>query len=217
MILFLAVIVASLLVGVLFRGSFRRFEHLRLRWWGLALLGLAIQFVPLPNGRTGTDLLVRMAILSCSYAMLLLFATLNIRLPGMPLVLIGLALNALVIVPNGGMPVSRDALVRSGQGDVLQVLIDEGAAKHHLLNDDDVLTPLADVIPIGTPINQVVSIGDVFVYAGLGWLIVATMRGRVPEPVPEEQGRYRGKHRPGAMPVPGLSPPAEATRSGSAP
>jgi hypothetical protein len=216
MILFLAVIVTSLVVGVLFRGSFRRFEHLRLRWWGLALLGLAIQFVPLPNGRTGTDLLVRIVILTGSYAMLVLFAALNVRLPGMPLVLIGLALNALVIVPNGGMPVSREALVRSGQGDVLQVLIDEGAAKHHLMNDDDVLEPLADVIPLGTPVNQVVSIGDVFVYAGLGWLIVATMRGRVREPVPEEQRRYRGRHRPRALPPPDPLPPAAATRSGSA-
>jgi hypothetical protein len=162
-----------------------------------------------------------MLVLGASYAMTVGFAVLNVRVPGMPLVLVGLALNALVIVPNGGMPVSRSALIHSGQGDVLQVLIDEGAAKHHLLTDDDVLTPLADVIPVGDPIDQVVSVGDLFVYAGLMWLIVATMRGRSQRP-PEAGRPYRGKHRPGraAGAFPPMQPPPlqpAATRSGSAP
>jgi hypothetical protein len=176
--------------------------------------------VPLPDGRAGTDLAVRIAVLSCSYALLLLFAGLNLRLAGMPLVLLGLALNAAVIASNGGMPVSEEALVRSGQADVLELLVAEGAAKHHLMTEDDVLTPLADVIPVGGPIHQVVSIGDVFVYAGIMWLIVATMRGRIRGTVPTRAGRYRGKHRPGAgatRPAPGPDPPPAATRSGSAP
>jgi len=219
MILFLAVVVVSFLVGLALRGSPRRFEDLRLRWWGLVLAGLGLQFVPLPSGRTGTDLLVRVAVLSCSYALLILFAALNLRLTGMPLVLIGVALNALVIVPNGGMPVSAEALERSGQEDLLQLLIDEGAAKHHLMTDDDVLTPLADVIPIPEPIGQIVSVGDLFVYAGLGWLIVAVMLGRTRATFRGEPGRYRGKHRPGMPPSPAPVRvlPSAATRSGSEP
>src|SRR5206468_4995 len=123
------------------------------------------------------------------------FAALNIRLAGVPLILAGLALNLLVIASNGGMPVSREALESSGQGDVLQELIDEGAAKHHLLTDDDVLTALADVIPVGGPIKQVVSLGDVFVYAGVVWLIVAVMRGRIPQTSRAGSGSRRGAHR----------------------
>jgi hypothetical protein len=219
MVLFLAVIVVSFLVGLALRGSPRRLEELRLRWWGLVLAGLGLQFVPLPSGRAGTDLLVRVAVLSCSYALLILFAALNVRLTGMPLVLVGLALNALAIVPNGGMPVSAEALASSGQEDLLQLLIDEGAAKHHLMTEDDVLTPLADVIPIPEPIGQIVSVGDLFVYVGLGWLIVAVMLGRTRATFRGEPGRYRGKHRPGmehpSAPVRIL--PSAATRSGSEP
>ncbi len=195
MILFAAVILFAFLLGYVFGGRIRRFEQLHLRWSWLAVAGLALQFVPLPDGATGTDLVVRTAVLSCSYLLLLAFAALNIRLAGVPLIFIGLALNLLVIASNGGMPVSREALESSGQGDVLQVLIDEGAAKHHLLTDDDVLAPLADVIPVGGPIKQVVSLGDVFVYAGVVWLIVAVMRGRIPQTSRAGPRSRRGAHR----------------------
>jgi hypothetical protein len=195
MILFAAVILLAFLLGYVFGGRIRRFEQLHLRWSWLAVAGLALQFVPLPDGATGTDLVVRTAVLSCSYVLLLVFAALNIRLAGLPLIFAGLALNLLVIASNGGMPVSRGALESSGQGDVLQELIDEGAAKHHLLTDDDVLTPLADVIPVGGPIKQVVSVGDVFVYAGVVWLIVAVMRGRIPQTSRPGPRSRRGAHR----------------------
>jgi len=218
MILFLTAIVVSVLAGYAFGGRLRRLEQLRLRWWGLVIAGLALQFVPLPDGRAGADLTVRIAVLSSSYALLLIFAGLNFKVTGMPLVLVGLAMNAAVIAPNGGMPVSDRALVRSGQADVLDQLLKEGAAKHHLLTDDDVLTPLADVIPLGGPIHQVVSVGDVFVYAWIMWLIVATMRGRIRQPSPSRTARYRGKHRPGrSADPPAPVPPPAATRSGSSP
>jgi hypothetical protein len=114
------------------------------------------------------------------------------------LILIGLALNLAVIAPNGGMPVSRSALVRSGQAGTLSELENGSGTKHHLETSDDVLTPLADVIAVGSPVNQVASAGDVLVYAGLLWLIVGVMRGakRV-DPAPRWVA-YQGKHRASA-------------------
>lgn len=218
MILFAFVTVFAFLVGYLAGGRLRRFEELHLRWSWLAVAGLALQFVPLPDGAAGTDLAVRTGVLFCSYVFLLAFAALNIRLAGVPLLFVGLALNLLVITSNGGMPVSREALEASGQAGVLRSLIDEGAAKHHLLTDEDVLTPLADIIPVGGPIKQVVSLGDVFVYAGLTWLIVAVMRGRTPRTSPARPGSYRGKHRKGSAPTPAEAPgpPPATTMSGTA-
>src|SRR6185503_14492017 len=110
-----------------------------------------------------------------SYTALLVFAGANLRLPGLALILVGLALNATVIVANGGMPVSADALVRSDQAEVSTDLQGSGADKHHLATDDDVLTFLGDVIPIPSPIAQVVSIGDVLVYSGVVWFVIVAM------------------------------------------
>lgn len=218
--LLVPIIVLAILLGYLIGGRLRRLEAMDLQWWPLVLIGLGIQFVPLPEGDTGNDLLIRTGVLAISYSLLVLFALVNVRMPGMPLVLLGLACNAVVIVANGGMPVSEEALRDSEQEDVIQFLVEEGADKHHLLEDRDVLTFLADVIPVPPPIRQAISIGDVFVYLGLIWLVAATMRARTPSER-ASPGRRRGKHRPGAAgyelarPSRWGSPPA-ATRSGTA-
>jgi hypothetical protein len=214
-ILFIGVIVLSVVAGYLAGGRLRHFERLELRWWGLAPIGLALQAVPLPDGRHGADLWIRVAVLSCSYLLLLAFSARNLRVAGLVFVLIGLALNMTVIAANGGMPVSRHALEASGQGDVLQLLLKDRGAKHHLMTPDDHLTLLGDVIPVGPPVKQVMSVGDVFVYTGLAWLIVAVMRGRSRGLAPlSEPERYRGRHRRRRKTAPASPfPPAGATTS----
>jgi Family of unknown function (DUF5317) len=221
MTLLLAAVLIAIYLGYLFGGRLYRIESLRPRWWGLAVAGLAVQFVPLPEGATGTDLVVRTAVLTLSYTLLLAFATINLRMPGMVLVLIGLACNFAVIGINGGMPVSAEALRDSGQEEILEMLQGAGSDKHHLLTDDDQLTFLADVIAVRRPIGQAISVGDLFIYGGLVWLVVAAMRAPFrrstgsAEPKPR-----RGKHRPGASQEQPALPdlgfrPAGATRSGS--
>lgn len=222
--LLLLVIGLAVLLGYAFGGRLKALETFRLRWWGLVIAGLLIQLVPLPEGEGGTDLVVRTAGLSVSYTLLLLFAIANVRLPGMPLVLIGLTANFLVIAANGGMPVSEAALADSGQQDVIETLRRNGSDKHHLMDDDDVLTFLADVIPVPMPVGQAISIGDVFVYVGLIWLTIEAMRGRIPS-TPLAPGPYRGRHRRGSAressdpqaPTPPVERLAEATGSGTAP
>lgn len=219
MILFLLVIGLALVLGFVFGGRLRAFEQFRLRWWGLVIAGLAIQFVPLPEGEAGTDLVVRTIALSASYTLLVAFALANVRLPGMLLVLVGLACNFAVIAANGGMPVSEAALVDSGQEELIQMLRVDGSDKHHLMDEDDVLTFLADVIGVPEPIGQAISAGDVFVYAGLIWVTIAAMRGQSPSS-PTEQGSYRGKHRRGAQvaaPDSQVEALPAATRSGTGP
>jgi hypothetical protein len=191
MILLLGVVLVSIGLGYLFGGRLSGFERFRLRWWFLAFVGLALQLAPVPAGLTTETLIA-------SYVLLLLFVAANLRTPGVWLILIGLALNLAVIAPNGGMPVSRSALVESGQASTLAELENGAGTKHHLETSDDVLTPLADVIAIGSPVNQVASVGDVLVYAGLLWLIVGVMRGaRRVDPAPPWVA-YQGRHRASA-------------------
>src|SRR4030095_17234614 len=102
--LLLAVVLLSVFLGYLFGGRLDRLEAFRPRWWVLVILGLGIQFIPLPSGASGTDLVIRTAVLALSYSLLLTFALVNVRMPGMFLVVIGLACNMTVIVANGGTP-----------------------------------------------------------------------------------------------------------------
>jgi uncharacterized protein DUF5317 len=169
----LGVLALGVLLGYVLGGRLRNIERLRLRWWGLAPLGLALQLAPF------SDRTVAVSLLIASYPILMLFCIANIRLAGFALILVGLALNMIVISANQGMPVSKSALDASGQGALLQDLEQHGGAKHFLARPaNTVLEPIADVIPLGDPFNQVLSAGDVVVYAGVVWLIVAAMRGR---------------------------------------
>lgn len=218
--LFALALVFAVLLGYLTGGRLSRFESMRLRWWWLAVLGLGLQFIPLPEGEAATDLVVRTIALSASYSMLVVFAAVNVRIPGMALVLVGLVCNFAVIAANGGMPASAEALRGSGQEDVLALLQQVGADKHHLMTDDDVLTFLGDVIAVPQPIGQAISVGDIFIYAGLIWLIVGAMRGSTRSTSLVGSGPRRGKHRRGgsgrsaAQDDFGFLPPG-ATRSGT--
>jgi hypothetical protein len=69
-----------------------------------------LQLGPLPQGG-GTDLLIGTIILSPSYVMILVFTLVNVRVPGMVLIMVGVMANFAVIAANGGMPVSADAEV----------------------------------------------------------------------------------------------------------
>ena len=67
--------------------------------------------------------------------------------------IVGLLLNLVVVVANGGMPVRAEAITTSG-GDPA-VLQDSTVGKHHLMTEDDVLWHLGDVIGSRAPISSV--------------------------------------------------------------
>ncbi len=172
----LTVMLGSVIAGYAVGGRLRNLGRLRLRWWALAPVALAMQLVPLPS--SGSARAVALGLLIASYPLLIGFAWRNLRLAGFPLIVVGLAMNLAVISFNAGMPVSCDAVRRSGQEGLCEELRREPGLKHHLAGPGDVLIPLADVIPIGPPIRQVVSAGDIVAYSGIAWLIVAAMLGR---------------------------------------
>jgi hypothetical protein len=172
--LILLTVLVALGVGLLTGGSLRDFPTIKTRWWWLALAGVAMQFV------TGGGTLERTLLLG-SFVALLAYVIANIRAPGFPLVLIGLLLNLSVIAANQGMPVTRHALEASGQGDTVGELATNGDGQKHYLvveGDGTRLLVLGDVIALGAPVRQAVSVGDIFVHLGIAWFIVVAMRRR---------------------------------------
>lgn len=171
--LIILVIAVATIVGLISGGRFRFFPSIPLGWWSLAIAGVVLQFVPL-SGNAGYWALIG------SFVLLLAFAAANIRAPGFILIMAGLSLNAIVIVANHGMPVTREALVRSGQETTLADLRAHGGAKHHLAEGDATLLALGDAIALPDPIGQAVSAGDLCVHLGVAWCIVASLRPREP-------------------------------------
>ena len=162
-------LVLGVIVGFATGGSLRDLPSIPLRTWWLAVVGIALQFVN-PPGELG-----HLAV-AASFGCLLVFAALNLEAPGLLLFTVGVALNALVVIANGGMPITREAVIRSDQAGTLpQLDAGEGGAKHHVADDDTVLLLLGDVTGIPSPIAAVVSVGDLVLYAGIVWYIAAAM------------------------------------------
>lgn len=112
------------------------------------------------RGRADTGVVA--ALLVVSLAAVLAFVVTNWFRAGMALIAAGFVLNAVVILGNGGMPVSADA-IRTLGGDPAALAI---AGKHQVADADTALPWLGDVIPV-PGLRLIVSLGDLVLVAGM--------------------------------------------------
>jgi hypothetical protein len=192
MTLFAFALALGVVLGYILHGRLSNLALIRVRWWGIIPAALVLQLGPLPQGG-GTDLLIRTIILSLSYAMIVVFTLVNVRVPGMVLIMVGVIANFAVIAANGGMPVSADALRDSEQNVVLTEMRRSAPDTHHLVTEGDSLTFLGDVIGVPPPVARAISIGDIIVCLGLIWFIASSMRS----PNARKENRSRAGPSPG--------------------
>ena len=170
--LMLVVIGLCLLSVPLTGGRLSRLAELEWRLPGLALGGILVQVLIIsvaPSGLAGLHEALHVA----SYALLGAFAWVNRGIVGVPVVLAGGALNALVIVANGGvMPAAPDvahaAASHAAPGEFINSAGD-AASRLGFLGDT-----LAT--PGGLPLQNVYSPGDLVLIAGLLLLVHAACR-----------------------------------------
>jgi hypothetical protein len=150
-----AAIVLGVVVGLVTGGRLSNLGRRSFNAWPLLAAGIGLQLLPWPLA------------LAASYLCLIAFAVLNLHVPGFGLLTVGLALNAVVVIVNGGMPVHNAVPL---------------GAKHHLEGPGDHLTFLDDRFDIAA-LGEVLSLGDLVMAVGL----VAAMAAVVRRP---PQGRH---------------------------
>jgi hypothetical protein len=171
-ILLLALAVA-LLVAFLRGGSLRNLADFHLEWGWLAGLALAIQIAAIYWLRGDSYLYLQGGVLVASSLLLLPVVWRNRRSPGLALIGLGLALNLVVMVANGGfMPITSEAVARiEHQHRIIQldgVERTSGSKGIVLPREETVLWALSDilVIPPPFPVASAFSLGDVLVAVG---------------------------------------------------
>ena len=150
----------------------------------------------LANRQTGhTAVVLGIAALSALVA----FAVANLHLTGMGVMTIGLSTNLLIIMMNGGMPVSERALRAANLPSSSEL---NGA--RHVERSNDELTVLGDIIPLN---GQVVSYGDLIIAMATADVVAHLARpqrrhrsinsaspvhdwGIAPRPVPSSASQY---------------------------
>jgi hypothetical protein len=168
-------IALGIVIGFARGGSLRELGRAHLRGVPVVFVGVVLQVTSTIVERADVHWLPLILVLG-SFACVFAFAALNFRLPGMTLVALGALGNFIVISANGGMPVSVDALERAGLGNPFTKQSAALKGAHHALTDASHLRFLADVIPISVPAN-VVSVGDIVIWAGLLLLVQQLMVG----------------------------------------
>jgi hypothetical protein len=191
----------GLAAGLLRGGSMRTLAAMRVRYAWLPLLAFGLQACFVVFGREPASIptWMRTFVLLVTYGGLFGFLLLNRHLPGCRLLLAGAALNAAVMLANGGfMPVTPQALARSGHASY--IITQDGdqfvrRSKDIVLEKEDTrLWFLSDVfgIPAPLPFSSSFSPGDLLIGLGAAWLT------------------YRGLIRPASTAEAGLAPLSDA-------
>jgi Family of unknown function (DUF5317) len=176
---FLNFVAAGLLVGALLGGRLEALAGLRIRWWWLVFLAIALQVAAFPSGVLpwSTPDGFASALWVGSYAVLGAVIVRNVRIPGVALVGLGTLCNVVAIVANGGhMPVTRGALDAAGLSYELR--------NNSISLADPHLSLLVDrwAVPGWLPLGNVYSICDVLIGVGILAAIVIGMRPRIVRP-----------------------------------
>ena len=201
-------LLVGLAISPLLGGRWSWLLQLRLRGVPVFFVAIALQLVAFPFTMLPwrTPDRVAVALWLCSYALLLVGVALNVRLPGVPAIAIGLLLNLAAIVANEGhMPALPSALRAAG------------LHFSHSRNSTSLASPhlawLVDrwAAPSWVPLANVFSIGDVLIaLGGLVFALAATgaFRRRLPGVAvhatrePEDRtprtNRYSRRHDPAA-------------------
>jgi hypothetical protein len=168
---------AIALVAVpLTRGSYASLFRLRIQAWWLLALGVALQ-ITLELVDFSADRIddVGFGLVMLSYALILAFCFVNVRVPAMALVAVGVAMNATVIGLNEGMP-TRDETVERPSGREVERPI-ERTVWERPESDDDLVPVLGQVIPLpDNDIDEALSPGDLVIAVGIVGVFVAGSR-----------------------------------------
>jgi MFS family permease len=184
-------IVLGLILGLLAGGSFGNLASIRLRHAWLLVIAVIVRYATeaLLNAHLPLVETLRLPLLTSSFALLLITLWINRTYPGLNLAFVGILSNATVIVVNGGyMPIWEPSLIVAGYRpedivSAIHVILPPNLDASFLLH----LGPFSDVIPIPLPLIQnVASVGDIFLTAGLAFFLFAGVV-RIPQELTAEQ------------------------------
>jgi Family of unknown function (DUF5317) len=161
----------GLLVGLLTGGRLERLGEIRFHLGWLALLAFVVQLVLFSPTAAALAPDAGRAIYVVSTAAVLVVVVANVRLAGVPLVIVGALSNLAAIVANGGsMPADPGALAAVGQ--------DVDGTTNSVVLAHPALQPLTDIfaMPAWLPLANIFSIGDVLIALGIAVAIASALR-----------------------------------------
>jgi len=178
--LYVYIIIISIIIGLLRNGKLSSLSQISLKRIELIVLACLVQggLVFLGSKKVKFVLDYSSYMIIFSYIALLMAVWYNLKLKGMKIIALGIILNFIVILANGGhMPVLLSSLCKAGLNDFALVLKEGTYVTHALVSEKTLCAFLADIIPLPPPFPDpsVVSAGDFLMFYGVFSLIQNAM------------------------------------------
>lgn len=162
----------SIVVGKLRGGSFSNMKDGNIEKWYLFITAFAVEFATVYLASKGFAFFREniLYIHFLSYLLLFIGIYFNRGSMGFKIVFIGVLLNFIVIMANGGqMPVSGEAMTNIGLIDNMHAIRDGEIITHALINNQTLFKYLGDIFVLGKPYPRpkIFSIGDIFMALGI--------------------------------------------------
>ena len=200
----------GLLLGLVAGGSLSNLASIRLRFVWVLLIAVILRFGTETALGAGIDIVetLRVPLLAASFGVLLAALWANREYPGISMAFVGILSNAVVMMVNGGyMPIWDRSLEIAGF-----TAAEVQSPIHFVIGPDldaDFLLHLGlfgDVIPIPVPFfENVASVGDVFLTAGLAFFLFAGTVRSGAEAEADAEHAERARRRLAALGATGLS------------
>lgn len=146
-----------------------KFHNLNLIFIGIIIL-FAINYITSLSIGNLSDFVARYYYIFHILALFLLCISLfsNKDNPGFLIMGIGVLLNIIPIIFNKKMPVSFDALIKTGNKRAIDIIVNNNSLSHGIFESPKFYF-FSDIIPVNRVIGQsvVISIGDIFLLIGL--------------------------------------------------
>lgn len=179
-------LILSIIIGWIRGGKLERLVYFNFKYWWVAILAFILQaLLPMIGKSQLFGRSYSFYLLMISYILLFFMIGANWKNIYIKIMGLGIGLNFIVILLNGGMPVSLSAMYKIGGIDAIDKLERSIDFVHISMKSSTLLKFLADIIIFPSlyprPGFAVASIGDVFLSIGIFLLIQDGMS-------------YKGKH-----------------------
>lgn len=179
--LILYFVLIGILLGYITGGRLKNLAGRQFRLIWLAVFAFLVQiiiFSGIPFLKLGSFAITIIHLLS--YLCLIAFILLNIIIPGILLIGLGILSNALVIFLNGGyMPTYSENLKNTSVAANAQVLVQSGTVNNSSeITSNTILPWLGDIfyLPAWIPFSNVFSIGDIIIAVGICAYFIINMK-----------------------------------------
>jgi len=165
----------GLLLGLVCGGSVRNLGGVRLRFEWVVIPLFVVQALARGRLAGASASSLGVSIWLVGTLVLLAFLAPDWRQPGVWVSGVGMALNMLVVLANGGMPVVPPGQVPASQA---AASLAQSAGFYHLAGPGTILVTLGDVLPLGMgATTTLLSAGDVLLTLGVAIYILRSMTG----------------------------------------